>query len=94
MANVGLLDIVLIALLLGEGDGILLALEVQVGALHGIGRRLPAHQLVLPPVALALDVPVHAPDAALVVARLGCRLGGLEDAVFGRVVRKRRVPVC
>lgn len=43
---------VLVSLLLGEPDGILLALEVQVGALHAIGGRLPAHQRVLPPVAL------------------------------------------
>lgn len=37
-ALVGLLDKVLVALLVGEVDGILLGLEVEVGALHVIGR--------------------------------------------------------
>jgi hypothetical protein len=37
-ALVGLLDKVFVALLVGEVDGIVLGLEVEVGALHVVGR--------------------------------------------------------
>jgi hypothetical protein len=60
-ALVGLLYKVLIALLVGEVDGIFLALELDPVAVHKIGRRLPSHQLVLPPMALGEHIPVHQP---------------------------------
>ena len=82
-AHVGLLHKVLVALLLGEGDGVLLGLEVHVRALHRVARGLPAHQRVLPPVALAQHVPVHAPARADLVAGLGGGFGGFVDAGWG-----------
>lgn len=81
LAALGLLHEVLIALLVGEVDGILLGLEVELGALHHVGGRLPAHERVLPSVALGEDVPVHAPVVALPVAGLRGGLGLLVDAV-------------
>lgn len=77
-ALVRLLDKILIALLLGKSDGILLGLELDVGALHTIGRRLPAHEGVLPAVAPLQDVPVHTP-VVLVPSTGLCR--GLRRAV-------------
>lgn len=82
LARVGLLDKVLVALLLGEVNGILLALEVDVGALHEITRRLPSHQRVFPSVALGEDVPVHAPALATPLAGLSSGLGLLVDAAI------------
>lgn len=82
-ALVGFLDEVLVALLVGKVDGVVLGLEVQVGALHVVGRRLPAHQRVLPAVTLAEDVPVHAPVVSVPVARLRRGLSGTEDAGEG-----------
>lgn len=82
LAGVGLLHKVLVPLLLGEGDGVLLALEVDVRALHEVARRLPPDQRVLPPVALAQHVPVHAPACADLRAGLGGRLGRFVDAVW------------
>lgn len=79
--RVGLLNKVLVSLLLCEGYGVLLGFEVDVRALHSVARRCPAHQVVLPPVPLAEDVPVHAPDLAPVGAGLGCCFGGLVDAL-------------
>lgn len=58
---VGLLDKVLVALLVSKLDGILLGLELYPVAVHEVGRRLPAHERVLPSVALGKDVPVHQP---------------------------------
>lgn len=58
---VGLLDKVLVALLVSKLDGILLGLELYPVAVHEVGRRLPAHEWVLPSVALGEDVPVHQP---------------------------------
>ena len=66
--RLGLLDEVFVALLLGEGHSILLALEEYARALHGVARRLPAHERVLPPVTLGEDIPVHAPLVALPIA--------------------------
>ena len=60
-ALVGLLDKIFIALLVGESDRILLGIELEVGALHSIGRRLPSHERVLPPVTPLQDIPVHTP---------------------------------
>lgn len=79
-SRVGLLDEVLVALLLGKRNGILLGLEVHVGALHVVTRRLPAHQRVLPAVALGEDVPVHAPVVALPVTGLRSGFRLLVDA--------------
>lgn len=42
---------ILIPLLIRESDRILLAIEFQIRALYEIGRRLPPHQIVLPPMA-------------------------------------------
>lgn len=76
-----LLHEILIPLLLGEQDGILLGLEIEMGALEEIGRGLPAHERVFPPVALLQDIPVHAPLMAVPVARLRGGLCGAVDAV-------------
>lgn len=80
MALVRLLHEILVPLLLRKSNSLLLGAEVEVGALHEVARRLPAHQLVLPPVALFEDVPVHAPQDAG-VGGLGGGFGGEEDAV-------------
>lgn len=80
LALVGLLHKVLVSLLVGELDRILLRLEVEAGALHVVCTGLPAHQRVLPPVALGEDVPVHAPLVAVPVAGLGGGLCGAVDA--------------
>jgi hypothetical protein len=50
---------VLVTLLVGEVDGILLGFELYPVAVHEVGRRLPAHERVLPSVALGEHVPVH-----------------------------------
>lgn len=52
LALVRLLNEVFVALLLGEMDCILLSLETQMSALHGISRGLPAHKRIFPSVAL------------------------------------------
>lgn len=80
LSLLGFLHKVFVSLLLGEPDGILLALEVQVGALHVIGGRLPAHQRVLPTVALGKNIPVHAPVVAVPCARLSSWLGRAVDS--------------
>ena len=80
-ALIGLLHKVFVSLLLGEQDSILLGLEVQVGALHAIGRGLPAHQGVLPAMSPLQDIPIHSP----VVGAPGSGLcGGLRLAVDPR----------
>jgi hypothetical protein len=56
---VGLLDKVLVALLISELDSVLLGFELYPVAVHEVGRRLPAHERVLPSVALGQNVPVH-----------------------------------
>lgn len=76
---VGLLDVVLVTLLLSKANGVLLGLEVDVGALHGVCGRLPADQRVLPAMTLAQNVPIHAPSGAAVGAGLG---GGLCRLVY------------
>lgn len=90
LSGVGLLDEVLVALLLGKVNGVVLAVEVHVSALHEIARRLPAHQRVLPSVALGENIPVHSPAGAPPVAGLSCGLGLLVDAV--RFVNNRLNP--
>jgi hypothetical protein len=59
LALIRLLHKVLVALLVGEVDGILLGLELDPVAVHEVSRRLPAHQRILPSVALGEHVPVH-----------------------------------
>jgi hypothetical protein len=56
---VGLLDKVLVALLISELDSVLLGFKLYPVAVHEVGRRLPAHERVLPSVALGQNVPVH-----------------------------------
>ena len=73
-ALVRLLHKVFVALLLGKVDGILLRLEVDVGTLHAIGGGLPAHQWVLPSVALLQNVPIHSPVVAVPGTGLSCGL--------------------
>ena len=78
--HIRLLHKILISLFLRKSDSILFALEVDVCALHEIGGRLPAHQRILPSVALREDVPVHAPVVAVPVAGLGRGFGFFVDS--------------
>lgn len=78
---VRLLDKVFVTLLLGESDSVFLRLELQVGALHAIGRRLPAHEGVLPAVAPLQDIPIHAPVVLVPGTGLCCGLGRAVDTV-------------
>lgn len=75
LALIRFLDKVLVALLLGEINGILATLEAEMGALHEIRTALPAHQRILPAVALGQDIPVHAPVVRMPCAGLCRRLG-------------------
>ena len=52
LSHVGLLHKVFVALLLSKQDRVLFRLEVEMGALHAICRRLPTHQRIFPSVAL------------------------------------------
>jgi hypothetical protein len=83
LADVGFLDEVLVALLVGKVDGILLGLELYSVAVHEIGRRLPSHERVLPTVTLGKNVPVHEPVPGVPVARLCSGFRRLVDAVVG-----------
>ena len=90
---VRLLHKVLVALLVRKVDGGLLALEVEMRALHEVGGGLPAHQGVLPSVAFGENVPVHAPVVAVPVAGLGGGFGGTVDSNGLRLVwRDRKAP--
>lgn len=80
-ALIRLLHKVFVALLLGKGNGVLLGFELEVGALHGIRGRLPAHEGVLPPVTLLENVPVHAPVVSVPGTRLGSGLCGAVDSM-------------
>lgn len=77
-----LLNEVLVSLLLGEQNGILLALEVQVGTLHAIGRGLPAHEGVLPAMTPLQDIPIHSPVVAVPGSGLCCGLRLAVDPVY------------
>jgi hypothetical protein len=57
-----LLNIVLISLLVGESNGILLCLESDAFSLHSVCRGLPAHERILPSMALGEWVPVDLPS--------------------------------
>ena len=65
---VWLLHKILVALLVGEIDGIFLGFELDAVAVHEVGGRLPAHERILPAVALGQDVPVHEPMRRVPVA--------------------------
>lgn len=78
-ALIRLLNEILVSLLLRKHDRILLRLEVQVGTLHAISRRLPAHQRVFPAVSSAKDIPVHSPVVSVPGTRLRRGLGGTVD---------------
>jgi hypothetical protein len=56
-----LLNVILIPLLIRKQNSVFFRLERQLRALHTVARRLPAHQGVLPSVALLKNVPVHPP---------------------------------
>lgn len=86
---IGLLNKVLVALLIGKADRVLSRLEIEMRALHGVRRRLPAHQRVLPPVAFAEHIPVHAPMVSVPVAGLRCGFRGLVDSIED--IRRDRV---
>lgn len=79
-ALIRLLDKVFVALLLGKGDCVFLGLELQVGALHAVGGRLPAHERVLPTVTPLQDVPIHAPVVLVPGTGLCGGLGRAVDA--------------
>lgn len=87
LADVGLLDKVLVALLVSEVDGLLLGLELDSVAVHEVGRGRPAHERVLPSVALGEHVPVHEPVFRCPVAGLCGGLCRLVDAVIVLVLR-------
>lgn len=82
--TVRLLDKVFVSLLLRKPDSILLALEVQMCALHEISRGLPSHQRILPSVAFGKNIPVHAPLMTMPVAGLCCCLRWAVDPVLIR----------
>lgn len=80
-ALIRLLNEVFVSLLLGKSNGILLRVELDVGALHAIGGRLPSHQRVLPAVTPLQDIPVHAPVVRVPGTGLRSGLRGAVDAV-------------
>lgn len=80
-ALIRLLDEVLVSLLLGKGNGILLGLELDVGALHAVGGRLPSHQRVLPAVTPLQNIPVHTPVVRVPSTGLRSGLRGAVDAI-------------
>ena len=80
-ALIRLLHKVFVALLLGKSNSILLGLELEVGSLHAIRGRLPAHEGVLPSVALLQNVPVHAPVVSVPGTGLGSGLCGAVDSI-------------
>jgi hypothetical protein len=84
LPTIRLLNKVFITLLLCKPDGVLLALEVQMCALHEISRGLPSHQRVLPSVAFGENIPVHAPVVPMPVTRLCCCLCWAIDSVLIR----------
>jgi hypothetical protein len=82
LADIGLLDEVLVALLVSKVDGILLGLELQTLAVHEVTGRGPTHEGVLPAVALGENVPVHEPVLRCPVSGLCGGLCGLVDAAM------------
>lgn len=91
-AVIRLLHEVFIALLLSKFDSIVLGLELQVGTLHAICRRLPTNKRVLPPVTPLQNIPIHSPVVAVPISGLCSRLRGAVDSAK-RVIsllKKRR----
>lgn len=93
-AVIRLLHEVFIALLLGKLDGIVLGLELQVGTLHAICRRLPPNKRVLPPVTPLQNIPIHSPVVAVPVSGLCSRLRGAVDSAKRLIslLKKRPMP--
>ena len=86
LSLVGLLHKVLVALLVGKVDRVFLGVEVQAGALHVVCAGLPAHEGVLPSVALGQDIPVDAPLVTVPVSGLSGGLCGAVDAALQSVL--------
>ena len=80
LALVRFLNEILIALLLCKQDRILPCFKAQMSTLHVIGRRLPAHERVLPSMAFLQTIPVHPPMMTMPSARLGCRFRRSVDS--------------
>lgn len=80
LALIGFLNKVFVSLLLRKQDGVLLGFEVDVSALHDIARGLPAHERVLPSVALSENIPIHSPMMTVPSTGLGRGLRGLVDS--------------
>lgn len=92
-AVIRLLHEVFIALLLSKLNGIVPGLELQMGTLHAICRRLPPHKWVLPPMTPLQNIPIHSPVVAVPVSGLCSRLRGAIDSVK-RVVSLHEKDVC
>ena len=69
-----------VPLLLCEANGVLLRLEVHLGALHVVAGRLPAHKRVLPSMAFGEHIPINLPMMRVPVAGLSSGFGGLVNA--------------
>ena len=74
-----LLHKILVPLLIRKVHCRFLTLKVQMCALHEVGRRLPAHERILPSMAFGKYIPVHAPVVPMPVAGLGCGFGRAVD---------------
>lgn len=77
-----LLHVPLIALFFRKRHRIVSCLELKLRALHEVAGRLPAHERVLPAVAFAQYIPVHAPGVGAPGARLGGGLDGFVDSAY------------
>jgi hypothetical protein len=86
LALIRLLNIILIALLIGEIDSVFLALKRDALAVHEVRARLPAYERVLPAVALGEGVPVHEPVGRVPIAGLGCGFGWAVDTSVSMLV--------
>ena len=75
-----LLHVVLVPLFLRERDRVFFRRELHFVALHEVRGGLPAHQGILPAVALGENVPVDAPGVRAPGAGLGGGAGGLVDS--------------
>ncbi|WPK27106.1 hypothetical protein PUMCH_004479 [Australozyma saopauloensis] len=85
VSNLGLLNIETPALALGKTNSRILGVKLHDGALQSVCTTLVSHQVVLPTVALAQNVPVQLPEGGVVGTGLGGRLGLSEytDHSFG-----------
>lgn len=80
MSLLGFLNVVKVSLTLGKSDSSILGVKLNLCGLHEIRRRLKTHQVVLPSVTTAQNIPVYFPHIPIVVATLRSWLGFLEDA--------------